>query len=165
MIFFFVSTNSRLQKLVYFSLQVITSMATHSINIFSLPQTSSSLRSLNPFCTVTIPSLSFYSHVKLYGSFQRISLKPYTPNPPRSRVVSSALKNLSEVELISVPEDPQELAANFSTECGVYAVYDANDDLQFIGITRNITASISGHRKSLPELCSSVKVSTDTYRL
>lgn len=44
--------------------------------------------------------------------------------------------------------DPQEIVEKVSTECGVYALYDNNDDLQFIGIKRNIAAIISGHWKS-----------------
>lgn len=40
----------------------------------------------------------------------------------------------------------------------MYAVYDQNGDLQFVGLSRNIAASVLAHRKSLPELCCSIKV-------
>ena len=41
---------------------------------------------------------------------------------------------------------------------GVYAVFDQNDELQFIGISRNIAGSLFTHKKSVPELFGSVKV-------
>jgi hypothetical protein len=44
------------------------------------------------------------------------------------------------------------------SDCGVYAVYDKSNDLQFIGVTRNIGASVFSPLKSVPELCHSVKV-------
>ena len=40
----------------------------------------------------------------------------------------------------------------------VYAVYDTNGDVQFIGLSRIIAASVAAHWKSVPELCGSVKV-------
>lgn len=40
----------------------------------------------------------------------------------------------------------------------MYAVFDGNNDLQFIGISRSIAASVLNHKTSVPELCCSVKV-------
>lgn len=57
-----------------------------------------------------------------------------------------------------MPPEPGQLSVEFPSASGVYAVYDKNSDLQFIGISRNIAASVLGHRKSVPELCVSVKV-------
>lgn len=59
---------------------------------------------------------------------------------------------------MSVPADSGELAGRFPSASGVYAVYDGAGELQFVGISRNIAASIAGHRRSVPELCCSVKV-------
>lgn len=42
---------------------------------------------------------------------------------------------------------------------GVYGVYNGSGELQFVGITRNLAASVLFHKNSVPELCSSVKVS------
>lgn len=43
---------------------------------------------------------------------------------------------------------------------GVYGVFDPAGDLQFLGISRNVRASIEGHRRKVPaDLCASVKVS------
>uniref|UniRef100_A0A6V7QRE7 Glutaredoxin domain-containing protein n=1 Tax=Ananas comosus var. bracteatus TaxID=296719 RepID=A0A6V7QRE7_ANACO len=40
----------------------------------------------------------------------------------------------------------------------VYGVYDKDGELQFVGVTRNIAASVATHKKALPELCCSAKV-------
>ncbi|KAF3448172.1 hypothetical protein FNV43_RR08883 [Rhamnella rubrinervis] len=63
-----------------------------------------------------------------------------------------------ETELVTVPEATDQLAENLPSDSGVYAVFDSNSELQFVGISRNIAASVLAHRKSVPELCSSVKV-------
>ncbi|KAJ8533078.1 hypothetical protein K7X08_015967 [Anisodus acutangulus] len=54
--------------------------------------------------------------------------------------------------------ETNEISGSFPKESGVYAVYDSNGDLQFIGISRNIAASVVSHKNSVPQLCSSVKV-------
>lgn len=46
----------------------------------------------------------------------------------------------------------------FPSVSGVYAIYDSSGDLQFVGITRNLAASVLAHKNSLPELCCAVKV-------
>lgn len=40
---------------------------------------------------------------------------------------------------------------------GVYAVYDANKDLQYIGLSWKVIASINLHMHELPQLCDSVR--------
>lgn len=57
-----------------------------------------------------------------------------------------------------MPEAADQLAENLPSDSGIYAVFDSNGELQFVGISRNIAASVLAHRKSVPELCSSVKV-------
>lgn len=57
-----------------------------------------------------------------------------------------------------MPPLPDEVNEKFPSDAGVYAVYDNNEELQFIGISRDIAASVTVHLKSVPELCSSVKV-------
>lgn len=73
-------------------------------------------------------------------------------------MVALAVKNLGETEAVAVSPENDGLVGELLSGAGVYAVYDKNDDLQFIGLSRNIAASISAHRKSVPELCGSVKV-------
>lgn len=87
------------------------------------------------------------------------SSKLYTAAKARtSSLIAFAAKNLSESELNSVPQSVGEIAGKFPSDAGVYAVYDKDDDVQFIGITRNIAGSVATHWKSVPELCVSVKV-------
>lgn len=106
------------------------------------------------------PTLSLYSQAKAKPSvtLPSISLKPYNTDKPRARLVALAVKNLGETDLIVVLPENEGTAAELPSGSGVYAVYDKNDELQFIGLSRNIAASISSHRKSVPELCGSVKV-------
>lgn len=79
--------------------------------------------------------------------------------------IVSAVNKLSETERVAVPSEAEDLADKFPPDSGVYAVYDKNDDLQFIGISRNVAASVVSHRKSVPELCHSVKVFHASYLL
>ncbi|XP_057512963.1 bifunctional monothiol glutaredoxin-S16, chloroplastic-like [Actinidia eriantha] len=117
------------------------------------------LRSLSSYAPHNTPTLSLYSLPKPSLHFPSLSLAPKTQTRPRSlSTVVSALRKLSEVEIVGVPPESVEIAGKFPPEAGVYAVYDANSDLQFVGISRNIAASVASHRKSVPELCCSVKV-------
>lgn len=50
------------------------------------------------------------------------------------------------------------VSADFPADSGVYAVYDKSGELQFIGISRNVGASVQSHLKSVPDLCASVKI-------
>ena len=135
-------------------------MATNTINLPSLrllPSSSHPHRANR-----TIPShLSSNSHLSdsLPLNFSLVSLKPRSSTKPRSSlVVFSALTHLSQTELVPLPPDAEQLSQQFPSAAGVYAVYDGEDELQFIGISRNIAASVLGHWKSVPELCRSVKV-------
>ncbi|OWM81746.1 hypothetical protein CDL15_Pgr007784 [Punica granatum] len=132
-------------------------MASHTISISSPLPTSSSLRSIASGSYRTNRNLSFCNHLRPSFHFH-ISLDPHRTARLRPPTVSAALKNLSESEPVAVPTDPQEVPAKFPPDSGVYAVYDSNNDLQFIGMSRNIAASVAGHRNSLPDLCCSVKV-------
>ncbi|KAK4268582.1 hypothetical protein QN277_025215 [Acacia crassicarpa] len=118
------------------------------------------LRSLSSLPRNT-PALSFNSQVKAKPSLslRSISLKPYNTgsDKPRTWLVASAVKNLGETDPIVLPGN-EEAAAEVPSGTGVYAIYDKNDELQFIGLSRNIAASVSAHRKSVPELVGSVKV-------
>uniref|UniRef100_A0A2N9I266 Glutaredoxin domain-containing protein n=1 Tax=Fagus sylvatica TaxID=28930 RepID=A0A2N9I266_FAGSY len=105
------------------------------------------------------PTLSLYSHPKPSLNFPSISLKSNYPIKPRAlTTITSAHKNLTETDLVAVPSLPDEVTGKLPSDAGVYAVYDNNEELQFIGISRDIAASVNVHRKSVPELCSSVKV-------
>ncbi|XP_058729104.1 bifunctional monothiol glutaredoxin-S16, chloroplastic [Vicia villosa] len=103
------------------------------------------------------PTLSLNLHPNPSSNLRPISLKPYhLSRKPHTWLVAMAVKNLGDTELVTVSDDgPSE---ELPSEAGVYGVYDKDGELQFIGLSRNIAATVSAHRKSLPELCGSVKV-------
>ncbi|KAI4328706.1 hypothetical protein L6164_021040 [Bauhinia variegata] len=126
---------------------------------FSSIQSLSTLRFFSSSASQNTPSLLFNSQTKPCAIFpSSISLKPYNSDKPRSLLVALAVKNLGETEQLAVSAENGDASGALPSATGVYAVYDKNDELQFIGISRNIAASVSGHLKSVPELCGSVKV-------
>lgn len=115
-------------------------------NRLSLPAFSSQNAPIFSLILQSKPSFTSFS-----TSFSHsIKSKPLCRN-----VVVSALSKIADSEFIGFPDG---ISGVFPAEAGVYAVYDENSEVQFIGISRNIAASVSTHRKSVPELCSSVKV-------
>ncbi|KAG2380709.1 Bifunctional monothiol glutaredoxin-S16 [Vigna angularis] len=76
---------------------------------------------------------------------------------PRTRVVVLAVKSLDETEAVTVSPENDGPVGELPSGAGVYAVYDKVGEVQFIGLSRNIAASVSSHWKSVPELCGSVK--------
>ncbi|KAE8723934.1 Bifunctional monothiol glutaredoxin-S16 [Hibiscus syriacus] len=123
---------------------------------------SSSLRRFSSPATRNTPILSLYSPftppLSFPFSFPSLSLRPHLSTKTRPSVIVSAIKNLSEIQPVPFPSTPEEFAAQFPSDAGVYAVFDRYDELQFIGISRNIAGSIFTHQKSVPHLCCSVKV-------
>ncbi|XP_020114187.1 monothiol glutaredoxin-S12, chloroplastic [Ananas comosus] len=91
-----------------------------------------------------------------------LTLRPSSAAAPRrggaSFAAAAALGKFSEAELVAVPDAAEEVEAAFPSGAGVYGVYDKDGELQFVGVTRNIAASVATHKKALPELCCSVKV-------
>lgn len=72
--------------------------------------------------------------------------------------ITASIGKLADTELVPIPAGSEEIESKFPSGSGVYAVYDKSGELQFIGLSRNIAASIAGHGKALPDLCCSVKV-------
>ncbi|XP_050215130.1 bifunctional monothiol glutaredoxin-S16, chloroplastic [Mercurialis annua] len=130
-----------------------------TINLSPVRTISSSLHLLSNRSQNT-PTLSFYSHAKPSLPFPSISLQKPSNSVIKHRalIISAAVKSLSETELVTVPLTADKFSPKLGPESGVYAVYDKNNDVQFIGISRNIGASVFSHLKSVPELCCSVKV-------
>jgi hypothetical protein len=125
---------------------------------FSPLRTSPSLCSRSSRSPQNAPKLALYSHPRPSLTFPSICLKSNSTAKPRALTITLAHKNLSETELVAVPPEAEDLSGKFPSYAGVYAVYDQNEELQFIGISRDIAASVTIHRKSVPELCCSVKV-------
>lgn len=135
-----------------------------AMSLSSLPHiTSSASPRLLSASRTSIPSktLSFhFTHLK-NPSFSSFSLRfnHSVKNPRRHlTLIVSAVGKLSETELVPVPPESDAVSALFPPASGVYAVHDKNGDMQFLGLSRNIQASVLYHQKSVPELCGSVKV-------
>lgn len=127
-----------------------------SVNLSSL-QSFSFHRLLSSF-PQNAPTLSFNFQPKPAANPHPISLKPYVLGKPRTRVVALAVKSLDETEAVAVSQENDGTSRELPSGAGVYAVYDKDGDVQFIGLSRNIAASVSAHWKSVPDLCGSVKV-------
>eukprot|EP01023_Acetabularia_acetabulum_P014162 TRINITY_DN16957_c0_g3_i1.p1 TRINITY_DN16957_c0_g3~~TRINITY_DN16957_c0_g3_i1.p1 ORF type:complete len:313 (+),score=43.49 TRINITY_DN16957_c0_g3_i1:58-996(+) len=63
---------------------------------------------------------------------------------------------LSDTEMIPVFDENKSMH-NFPSSPGIYAVYDPEGTLQYIGLTRKINLSMRNHIDELPHLVSSVK--------
>lgn len=125
------------------------SAAVHSASSLRIFPNCSPSRNIytSSFYSLPCPSLLFSSKL----------LKLRSPlNHRHPSFVASAVKKLADSELVAVSSESDGI---FPSDSGVYAVYDGNGDLQFVGITRNLAASVLTHKKSVPELCCSVKVS------
>lgn len=73
--------------------------------------------------------------------------------PSSSLFISASAQKLSDAESVSLSEDLSKLPAS----PGIYAVYDKAGDLQYLGLTRRLSASLSTHVRDLPELCATTK--------
>lgn len=132
------------------------------VSRFSLP----SPPSLRPFASVPSSSYSssaspsfLYRPSRLRSTSTPLSRRRKGLRPvPSAPFVFASLGNLSEAELVSIPSVPGELDGKFPSGAGVYAIYDKEGGLQFIGISRNVASSIASHSKFVPDLCHSVKV-------
>ncbi|CAK8574883.1 unnamed protein product [Lathyrus sativus] len=118
-----------------------------------------SFHRLPSFYPRNTPTLSLNLHPNSSSNLRPISLKPYHHSQkPQKWMVAMAVKNLGETELVTVTPENDGPAGELPPEAGVYAVYDKDGELQFIGLSRNIAATVLAHQKSVPELCGSVKV-------
>ncbi|MCO5554477.1 hypothetical protein L7F22_008006 [Adiantum nelumboides] len=89
-----------------------------------------------------------------YRGNKRSSLS-LTSSSPSSLSISASAQKLSELEAVSLTED----LSKFPASSGIYAIYDKAGDLQYIGLTRRLSASIQNHMHDLPDLCASIKFS------
>jgi hypothetical protein len=64
------------------------------------------------------------------------------------------VRKLADVEPVELP--PKD--TTFPAAPGIYAVYDKEGDLQYVGLTRRVSTSLDTHLKENSELCGSVKV-------
>lgn len=126
--------------------------------------------------TTTLRCTLSHPHSTTFGQLSRNSLRIRTQNFPTGRPLKKlsqtrkassintsgsptlcSVKKLEETESVKVLADDGKLQ-DLPTQAGIYAVYDSSENLQYVGLSRRINASIEGHVNSLPELCHSVKV-------
>ncbi len=67
---------------------------------------------------------------------------------------------LRELEFLPYCDDHGRLPQQFSKAVGIYAIYDAEKTLQFVGYSRDITMSLKQHLVRCPHACHWVKVTT-----
>eukprot|EP00249_Psilotum_nudum_P013728 c24479_g1_i1 orf=296-1207(+) len=78
-------------------------------------------------------------------------------NSPRMFVCS--LQKLADVIPISLSHQHVDALAKLPAAPGVYAIYDQQGELQFLGLSRRVSSSLQSHVRHLPELCASAKIS------
>lgn len=77
----------------------------------------------------------------------------------RSHIICAATAVAPFTESNPVPVTGNDgSATQFPPTSGLYAVYDKDGILQFVGVSRKINISISTHIEALPELVHSIKV-------
>ena len=135
-------------------------MVASAMNLLTSTHTTFFHKSLICFHSTHIKNLSFFSFPSSVSLKSTHTIK--TRRPLLSLVVS-ALGKLSDMESVPVPPESDAVSAVFPPASGVYAVYDKNGDMQFVGLSRNIQSSILYHQKSVPELCASIKVHTSLF--
>eukprot|EP01018_Ginkgo_biloba_P000275 Gb_37809 [translate_table: standard] len=97
-------------------------------------------------------------HFPRLSAFQLPHVSVRTRSGRQARRVVCSVKKLSETEAVSLSDTPVSISKKLPSESGVYAVHDKNGELQFIGISRRVAASVLNHMENVPELCGAVKV-------
>ncbi|KAG1338025.1 monothiol glutaredoxin-S12, chloroplastic [Cocos nucifera] len=125
---------------------------------FSPLRTRPSAKSFPSFSSSLPSAPSSLAHLCRAASLRSFSSSARRRPSATAAPFSAALGKLSETELVPVPKGPDGLNGKFPSAAGVYGIYDGDGGLQFIGISRNVAASIAAHAKSVPDLCCAVKV-------
>lgn len=71
-----------------------------------------------------------------------------------------AIPSLEDIVLISYLDESGDISQEFAGKIGVYAIFDRDRNLQYVGISRDIAASLRLHMVRVPALCHWVKVTT-----
>jgi Grx4 family monothiol glutaredoxin len=66
---------------------------------------------------------------------------------------SADIPALKDVAILPLPESVPQVPA----QPGVYAVYDAQNAVQYVGLSRRLAASVAGHSNDLPDLAKGVR--------
>jgi hypothetical protein len=73
---------------------------------------------------------------------------------------ASDLPSLESLEFLSYINDRGELPQQLQNQIGIYAIFDRDRSLQFVGYSRDIYLSLKQHLVRQPELCYWVKATT-----
>jgi hypothetical protein len=75
-------------------------------------------------------------------------------------MIDSNIPSLNQLTEISYLNEQGEIQADFPNKIGVYAIFDQDHQLQFIGYSRDISLSLKQHFVRQPQLCYGLKVYT-----
>ena len=70
------------------------------------------------------------------------------------------IPTLASLEYYAYIDDDGEVMADFEGKIGVYAIFDGDKILQFVGYSRDIYLSLKQHLVRQPQCCYWVKVQT-----
>ena len=71
-----------------------------------------------------------------------------------------SIDSLTSLEFISFLNSEGELESQFDGKVGVYAIFDAEKTLQFVGYSRDVSLSLKQHLVRRPQQCYWIKVQT-----
>ncbi|NET02326.1 MAG: GIY-YIG nuclease family protein [Sphaerospermopsis sp. SIO1G1] len=72
----------------------------------------------------------------------------------------SDIPTLANLEYIPYIDESGELPENFDRKIGVYAIFDQDKTIQFVGYSRNVYLSCKQHLVRVPEKCYWLKIHT-----
>ncbi|OKH46032.1 Nuclease subunit of the excinuclease complex [Calothrix sp. HK-06] len=75
-------------------------------------------------------------------------------------MTTESYATLSDLEYICYIDENGQLPEQFQGKIGVYAIFDTDKNLQFIGYSRDVYLSLRQHLVRLPDKCYWVKVQT-----
>lgn len=118
-----------------------------------LPQRSPFAQCMPRSIAISIPHSTASPGFRIH-TFPRPGRSRSFHHKPRCFPCLISAQKLEDTASFSLPDHLSKLPPS----PGIYAVYDKDSELQFIGLTRRISSSLSFHVQAVPELCSTVKV-------
>ncbi|MGB3757948.1 MAG: GIY-YIG nuclease family protein, partial [Rivularia sp. (in: cyanobacteria)] len=75
-------------------------------------------------------------------------------------MITENIPELTSLEFIPYIDENGQLPEQFQGKIGVYAIFDRDKNLQFVGYSRDVFLSLRQHLVRQPEFCYWVKVET-----
>ncbi|CAN1210570.1 GIY-YIG nuclease family protein [Tumidithrix helvetica PCC 7403] len=76
--------------------------------------------------------------------------------------ITDSIPALAELPFLPYLDEAGGISADLAGKIGVYAIFDRDRTLQYVGISRDIAASLKLHMVRVPDRCHWVKVTTVT---